>query len=232
MLILCRQAAIFGFHRPAVFHGADAIITGVDHGLNGEGHTGLQHHAAVIGIVMQYLRLFVETFADAVAAIFAHYGELLCFNKLLDGFTQSAQANTWLDHLQGQIQALLGDAAQALAQNGRFADDEHLGGVAVEAVFDHGHVDIDDIPVFQHLVVTWDAVAHHFVHRDTDRFWEAVVAQAGRDRLLFIGDMLVTDPVQLAGGDAGFNVGLDDFQHFCGQAARNAHLLNVIRCFN
>lgn len=40
MLILCRQAAIFSFYCPAVFHGANAVIPSIDHGFNGERHTG------------------------------------------------------------------------------------------------------------------------------------------------------------------------------------------------
>ncbi len=93
----------------------------------------------------------------------------------------------------------------------------------MEAVFNHGHVDIDDVAVFQRFVVARDAVAHHFVHRDAHGFREAVVAEAGGDGLLLVGDVLVTDTVQLAGGHARFDVRLDDFQHFGGQAAGHAH---------
>ncbi|WP_258266844.1 M24 family metallopeptidase, partial [Salmonella enterica] len=42
-----RQAAVFGFYRPAVFHGADTVIPGVQHRFNGKGHARLQHDAAI-----------------------------------------------------------------------------------------------------------------------------------------------------------------------------------------
>ena len=102
----------------------------------------------------------------------------------------------------------------------------------METVFNHGHVDVDDVAVFQRFVVARDAVAHHFVHRDAHGFREAVVAEAGGDGLLLVGDVLVTDTVQFAGGHARFDVRLDDLQHFGGQAAGHAHFLDVIRCFN
>ncbi|MNG96320.1 hypothetical protein D3C79_553820 [compost metagenome] len=181
---------------------------------------------------MQYLRFFVEHFADAMTAVFTHHGKLLGFDEFLDLFAQGAQADARLHHFQRQIQAFLGNAAQPLAQNGRLADDEHLGGIAVEAIFNDGHVDIDDVAVLQHFVIARDAVAHHFVYRDAHGFREAVVAEAGGDGLLLVGNVLVTDTVQFAGGHARFDVRLDNFQHFSGQAARHAHFLDVIRCFN
>lgn len=93
----------------------------------------------------------------------------------------------------------------------------------MEFIFNHGHVDIDDVAVFQQFSVIRDAVAHHFINRDTDRFREAVIAEAGGDRFLFINNVVVADAIQFAGADARFDVGFDHFQHFGGQAAGNAH---------
>ncbi|CQR23290.1 Uncharacterised protein [Yersinia enterocolitica] len=106
----------------------------------------------------------MEAFANTVTTILTHHREVLCFNKLLDSFTQRAQADTWFDHLDGQIEALLCHAAQAFAQNSWFADDEHFGGVAMKAIFNHGNVDIDDIAIFQDFFITWDTVADDLIH--------------------------------------------------------------------
>lgn len=106
-----------------------------------------------------------------------------------------AQADARFHHFDAQIQALLRDAAQTLAQNGRFADDKHLRGIAVEFIFNHGHVDVDDITIFQMFSVIRNAVAHHFINRDTDGFRIAVVAEAGGDRVLFVNYVIVTDTV-------------------------------------
>ena len=102
----------------------------------------------------------------------------------------------------------------------------------MELIFNHGHVDINDVAVFQQFAVIRDAVAHHFINRDTDRFREAVIAEAGGDRFLFINNVVVADAIQLAGADARFDVGFDHFQHFGGQAAGNAHFFDVFRCLD
>ncbi|MNN66895.1 hypothetical protein D3C81_1824960 [compost metagenome] len=102
----------------------------------------------------------------------------------------------------------------------------------METVFDDGNVDINDVAVFQDFVIARDAVADHFIHRDTHGFRETVVAQTGRDRLLLVGDVIVTDTIEFAGGHARFDVRLNDFQHFGSQSAGHAHFLDVIRCFN
>jgi hypothetical protein len=39
--------------------------------------------------------------------------------------------------------------------------------------------------------------------------------------------VIVADPVEFLGGDAGFHVRRDDLQHFGGQAAGLAHLVEV-----
>ena len=168
MLVLRGQAAIFGFYRPPVFHGADAVVAGVDHRFDGKGHARLQHYAAIIGVVVQHLRLFVETFADAVAAVLAHDGEVVRFDIFLNGAAQLAQTNARLHQAQRQVEALLGDLTQTLALNGRLADDKHLRGVAVVLVFNHGHVDVDDVAIFQQAIVAGNAVTHHFVNRDAN----------------------------------------------------------------
>ena len=72
MLVLCRQAPVFGFHRPAVFHGADAVITGIQHRFYGERHARLQYHTTVVCIVVQNLWLFMEAATDTVTAVFTN----------------------------------------------------------------------------------------------------------------------------------------------------------------
>ncbi len=96
-------------------------------------------------------------------------------------------------------------------------------------VFNNGHVNVDDIAVFQQLLVVRNTVAHHFINRDADRFRETVVAEAGGNGVLLVDDVIITDAVELARADARLDVRLDHFQHFCGQFARNAHFFNFFR---
>ncbi|MNV49785.1 hypothetical protein D3C71_1417520 [compost metagenome] len=102
----------------------------------------------------------------------------------------------------------------------------------METVFDDGNVDINDVAVLQNLVIARNAVADHFINRDAHGFRETVVAQTGGNRLLLVGDVVVTDTIEFAGGHARLDVRLDDFQHFGSQTAGHAHFLDVIRCFN
>lgn len=124
------------------------------------------------------------------------------------------------------VQALLGDLRQALGPGGDGADVEHAAGVAVVAVLDHGDIDVDGVTVLERLLVG-DAVAHHMVDRGADRLGETFVVERRRDRLLDVDDVVMAQAVELFGGDTGLDVCFDHFQHFGGQAAGNAHLLDV-----
>ncbi|MNG99861.1 hypothetical protein D3C79_590410 [compost metagenome] len=103
---------------------------------------------------------------------------------------------------------------------------EHAAGVAVVAVLDHGDVDVQRVTVLERLVVG-DAVADHMVDRGADRLRVALVVERCRDGLLDVDDIVVAQAVQLFGGDTGLDVFLDHFQHVGGQAASDAHLLDV-----
>ena len=105
----------------------------------------------------------------------------------------------------------------------------HDAGIPVVAVLDHGHIDIDDVAVFQFAAVGGDAVADHVVDRGADRAGEAIVVKRGRDGLLGAGNVVVADPVQLAGGHPDLHQRFDHFQHFCGETPRDPHLVNLIR---
>ncbi|MPM74668.1 hypothetical protein SDC9_121657 [bioreactor metagenome] len=171
----------------------------------------------------------MEAATDTVTAVFTNDRETFTFRVFLNCSAQRAQANARFHHPQRQIQAFLRDAAQTLAQNSRFADDKHFRGVAVVLVFNHSHIDVDDIAVFQKFGVVRDPVAHHFINRDTYGLRIAVVTQAGGNGLLLIHDIVITDTIQLAGADARFNKRFDHFQYISGQAASDAHFFDFFR---
>ena len=75
------------------------------------------------------------------------------------------------------------------------ADEEHAAGIAVPAIEDHRHIDIDDIPIHQPPIAR-DAVADDVVNRGADRFWEAAVVERRRDRIV-IDDEAVAKPIEL-----------------------------------
>ncbi|MNG01284.1 hypothetical protein D3C84_842560 [compost metagenome] len=93
------------------------------------------------------------------------------------------------------------------------------------AVLDHRHVDVEDVAILERLVIG-DAMADHVVDRGADRLGEALVVERRGNGLLHVDDVVVADTVQFLGGHAGFDMLADHLQHFGGQAAGNAHLLD------
>ncbi|MNP65256.1 hypothetical protein D3C76_1608330 [compost metagenome] len=69
-------------------------------------------------------------------------------------------------------------------------------------------------------------MADHMVDRGADRLGEALVVEGRGNGLLHVDDVVVADAVQFLGGHAGFDMLADHLQHFGGQAAGNAHLLD------
>ena len=66
------------------------FFTRVYHRLDGEGHAFSQLHSRTRFPIVQNLRVFVKTFADAMTAIFPHDRKIIPFSALLDGVTNIA----------------------------------------------------------------------------------------------------------------------------------------------
>src|SRR5690606_34135990 len=191
------------------------------------GHAFLQHHALPRLAVVQHLRVVVVDLADAVAAVLADHAEALALGVLLDGVADVAQGRARLHRADAAEHGFPGGLDQAPGHHRGLAHVVHTAGVAVPAVLDHGDIDVDDVAILEDLARTGDAVADDIVHRGADRGREAAVAHVGRDRVLDLDDVVVADPVQLGRGHAGLHVRGHDLEHFGGQAAGDAHLLQV-----
>ena len=122
---------------------------------------------------------------------------------------------------------VVGDVDQPLRLDADLADIEHAAGVAMPAVDDGGDVDIDDVAV-QQLAVAGNAVADDMVDRGADRAREAAIVQRRRNRLVG-DDEIVAQLVQLAGGDAGLDMGRDKVERLRRQAAGPAHRVECLR---
>ena len=125
----------------------------VDHRFDSENHAGLQDDALSFSAVVQDLRGFVETASDAMAAKFLYDGVACVFGNLLAGVADVAQGRAGFDGGDARHHGFVGDVNQALGNGGDFADGKHTTGVAVEAVFFDGQVDVDDVAFFQRLVI-------------------------------------------------------------------------------
>src|SRR3546814_481916 len=124
------------------------------------------------------------------------------------------------------------DLDQPPRQHRGFASVVHAAGITVEAILDHGNVDIHDITVLEHLGRARDAVADDVVDRGAQGLGKTAIADVGRDRALHIDDVVVADAVEFLGGDAGAHVLTDHLQHISGQTAGNTHFFDVLRGFD
>ena len=237
MFPLGRQRTVFGDDAPAVFFGAflDVLATGIDHGLDGEGHAFNQLFQRAGAAVVQHLGLFVKALADAVATELAHHAETLAFGKLLDGVAYVAQMDAGFDHLDAMPHGVVGHRAQPFGCDGDIANHEHAAGIAMPAVFDHGDVHVDDIALFQGLVIG-NAMADLVVDGGADRLGVGLVAstrvvQRGGNGLLHVHDVVVGQFVDFVGGDAGFDKRRQIVQNFGGQPASQAHACNAFGVF-
>src|SRR5438034_7237581 len=114
---------------------------------------------------------------------------------------------TRLHHANAAPHGLVSNLAQTPGLNGWCADVEHAARVSVKAVLDHGDVDVDDVARLE-LLVTRDAVAHDMVDRSADRrgVWlmpRRRIVERGGHRGLNVDHVVVAQPVELTGGDAG-----------------------------
>ena len=218
---------------PAVFFGAvlDVALADVDHWLDGEHHAGLEFFHGAGAAVVHHLRLFMEFLPNAVAAKFTHHGVAVFFGKRLDRMAHIAQARTGLDLHDAVPHGFVGDLAEPLGGNRAFADQEHAAAVAVPAVLDAGHVQVQDVAFFQRLVVR-DAMADLVVERGAQRLGVGRVAgravtERGRNRLLHVDGVVVRQLVDFVGGHAGFDERRQVVQQFASEPAGHAQAFNT-----
>lgn len=114
---------------------------------------------------------------------------------LLDDMSDITECDTRLDDVDRLIQTFLRDLDEALGMLGHFADAEHLAGIAMEAIFYYGDIDINGVAGLEGLAIAGNAVTDDVVYRGTDGFWETIVIQRGRDGLLYIDNVVVTDSI-------------------------------------
>jgi len=98
--------------------------------------------------VVQHLRVFVKTFADAVAAVFTYHRKIVGFSMLLDNVADVAQMRAGFNLFDAEYHTFVCDLADAFGAHRWFADKKHLAGIAVVVIFDNGDINIDDVTFF------------------------------------------------------------------------------------
>jgi hypothetical protein len=120
----------------------------------------------------------VEEPANAMAAEIAHNRAALAFRITLDGVADIAHVAARTNGGDAAHQTLVGDLDQALGRALQMAGGIHAARIAVPAVEDEGHVDVDDVALAERLLVR-DAVADDVVDGGAARFPVAAVVQRG-----------------------------------------------------
>ena len=120
--------------------------------------------------------MVVEHAAQPVAAEIAHHRAALGLGVALDGVADVAQVRAGLHRGDAAHQAFIGDLDQALGLPAHLAHIVHAARVAMPAIDDQRHVDVDDVAVAQRLVVG-NAVADDMVDRGADRLGIAAIVE-------------------------------------------------------
>src|SRR5215470_13386430 len=219
---------VLGDHGPAIGQQPHVTLTGIDHRLDGEGHAGPKLEPCAGFAVVQHLRVLVIDTADAMATVLAHYRVVVLLDEGLNGVTDVAEMRTGTHGIDAAPHGSKTGLGEPLRMGRRLADEVHAARVAVEAITDHGDIDIDDVARLQTLVVR-DAVAHHVIDRSADGLRKPAVIQVRGDRALHFHDMVVADTVELLGRHSGHHVLADHVEDFGGELPGNPHFLLLFR---
>ena len=179
VLELRRQRAVARHRGPAVGEHLHVRAAEIDHRLDGEEHAGLEHDAFAGAADMDDVGLVVEQPAEAVAAEIAHHAHVLRLDIGLDGGADVAGGGARPDHRDAAHHGLVGDLDQPFGAARDGADREHAAGIAMPAVEDQRHVDIDDVAFLQRLLAR-DAVADDVVDRGAGGLAVAAIHQRRR----------------------------------------------------
>ena len=214
MFPLGAEAAIAGHGRPAVGERLGARATDVDHRFDGEDVADFDERAAFVVAEVQHGRFFVETAADAVAAVVFDDAEAVFVGDVLDGTADVVPVGAlFAGGADAFFHAELGGIDQFTGDVGNLAHAEHGGRVPVVARKDGRDVDVHDVAVLEDGLGAGDAVAHDFVDADAGVARVAVVAHAGGNALVLA------------------RVVADEFVDFERGNARLAHFARADECF-
>ena len=177
--------------------------------------------------VMQNVGPVVEYAAKAVPAEIPNHTAPLGFRILLDRCADMACCMAGLHGGNATHQGIVGDVDQPLGPSRKLPHGVHAAGVAVPAVDDQRHIDVDDIPVLEGLGIG-DAVAHDVVDRCADRPRESTIVERCRDRLVVQGKA-DNQFVQVIRGYTRLHMLDEHVEHLRGELTSLAHAFEGVR---
>jgi len=166
-----------------------------------------------------------------MAIICTEQGILLGSSMLLNDVADIAERGAGFDDRNGLVEAFLGHHGKFMSMGSYLTDIEHLARIPVKAVLDDRDINIHDVTFFQDGVIAGYAMTDDMVHGCADRLGKTIVIQRGRDGLLLIDYVVMTNAVEFTGADARYYVRTNHFQHFGCKTACHTHFCNVFGAF-
>lgn len=169
--------AVYRRARPVVGPSNVTVLAEGNHRLNGKSHTRLGlTNSLVLGVVGD-VRRAVEELVDSVSAVGADYAAVTGLGMLLNDVAKLTEENTWLNGLDGKVQALsraLSDTDGVRISLGLITNVVSLVEISVVALVVKSNINVEDVTILQHSLIG-DAVTDDLVRRCADRLGEVVV---------------------------------------------------------
>ncbi len=139
-----------------------------------------------------------------------------CFSAwLLDGMADIAERCAGARRLDAEHQAFIGDLDELLRLQRHIANKEHAAGIAMPAIDNHRHIDVDDIAVLQ-LSRRRNAVADDVIDADAQAVAEAAIED--RRRIMTGGaDEFIGQAIEIERHHIGNDMRRQHVEHLCCQ---------------
>ena len=146
--------------------------------------------------VVKYFWLFVKLHSDAMTAQVANYSVAVFLGMFLHCLSYIAYITERFGCFGAHLKTLFGDTHKLFFFWSGLTDDKHTAGISIIAVYDGGHVHVDDISFLQYIFWFRYAVANHFVDAGTHTLGIALIVEAGGNGIMVFA-ILHTDVVYL-----------------------------------
>ena len=187
--------------------------------------------------VVVHIRFLMEGIAYPMTSQVTHNTIAVFLAMLLNGMADISHESVGLGGLHAYLQALFCHSHQLFLLWRGLADDEHTTGVGIIAVEDGGEVHVDNIALFEHILLFGYTVTNHLVDRSADRHRErwcilvAAIVQAGGNGMMVL-TVLTAYPIDLQRIHALMDGSGHSVEHTRVHDTRPADAFYLLRCLD